>query len=538
MTRRRPPTPPFATDASSDHAYSRRWWTLAVLCLSLVLVVVANTVLNVALPTLVQELGATATDLQWIVDSYALVFAGLLLTTGAVGDRYGRKGALQIGLGLFGVATTASAFATSAQQLIATRALMGVAAAFVMPATLSLLTSVFPPRERGRAIGIWAGFAGAGAALGPVAGGWLLEHFWWGAVFLVNVPIVTLALVAGWWLVPTSRDPGHTAFDPLGALLSIGALGALVYGVIEGPNYGWTDPIVLGAFALAAIFGTSFVHWELRIDHPMLDLRMVRDPRFSAASGAIALVFLVMFGLFFLLTQYLQVVLGYSPLEAGVRTLPMAIGLLVFSPMGARLVERFGTKAVVGWGLMLVSFGLLLAAQLDPHSSYANLVVALIVLSIGMSFSTAPSTASIMASMPPGKAGVGSAVNDTTRELGGAIGVAVLGSITISSYSSSLVSAAPDVPPRALEAASESVGAAAQIGSELGPSGAALATAANQAFTDAMGLSFMVGAAVALVAAALVWRYLPSRVEDGAEIDSPRVAEAHPQPVVHADRSA
>lgn len=484
-----------------------------MLCLSLVLVVVANTILNVALPTLVRDLGASTTALQWIVDSYALVFAGLLLTAGALGDRFGRKGALQTGLLIFAVAAVLSAMATTADQLIATRALMGLASALVMPATLSILTSVFPSHERGRAIGIWAGFAGAGAALGPIAGGWILEHYWWGAIFLVNVPIVVVALVTGWFLVPKSRDPKRAALDPLGALLSIVTLGALVYAVIEGPNLGWSDLLVVAAFIVAGVSGAAFVLWELRSEEPMLDLHLFRDLRFSAASAAITLVFLVMFGEFFLLTQYLQVVLGYSPLEAGLRALPMAIGLLIFSPVGARLTEAVGTKAVVGSGLAVVAGGLLLAAQLSPVSSYPYLFMTLVVLSIGMSFSVAPSTAAIMASMPSGKAGVGSAVNDTTRELGGAIGVAALGSIAASSYASNLGSTAPKLPSGALTVASESVGAADQVSSELGASGAALARAANQAFTDAMGLAFVVAAAVALIATLVVLRYMPSQIE-------------------------
>jgi EmrB/QacA subfamily drug resistance transporter len=513
--------------------YERRWWTLAVLTLSLVMVVVGNTVMNVALPTLARELDATSSELQWIVDSYALVFAGLLLTAGAIGDRYGRKGALQVGLVIFGAASAVSALATSPNQLIVTRAVMGLAAAFVMPATLSILAWVFPPHERGRAIGVWAGFVGAGAAIGPIAGGWLLENFWWGSVFLLNVPIVLLALGAGRVLVPKSRDPEHTALDPPGAGLSIVALTTLVYAVIEGPNYGWTDPLVLGAFAAALVFGLAYVYWELRTDHPMLDLRMAGDPRFAFGSVAITLSFFAMFGVFFLLTQYLQVVLGYSPLEAGLRTLPMAIGLAVTAPTAARLVERFGTKRIVGTGLLTTSFGLVIASGLDESSSYGYLVFALIVMALGMGFTAAPSTASIMASMPLRKAGVGSAVNDTTRELGGALGVAVLGSIAISSYSSSIETTASTLPAGVMSAASKSVGAAMQVSGELGASGTDLAIAAKTAFTDAMSIAFLIAAGVAVLASGLVFRYMPHRVvseEHRAQEapDAPGVPETRP----------
>jgi EmrB/QacA subfamily drug resistance transporter len=493
--------------------HDRRWWTLAVLCLSLVMVVVGNTVLNVALPTLVRDLHATSTELQWMVDSYGLVFAGLLLTAGALGDRFGRKGALVAGLVIFGVASGTSAFATSPAHLIVTRAVMGLGAAFVMPATLSILTSVFPPHERGRAIGVWAGLAGAGAAIGPVAGGWLLVHFWWGSVFLLNVPIVITALVAGKFLVPKSRDPRQTALDPTGAALSILGLSALLYGIIEAPTYGWSDPITVGAFALAIVFLGAFAWWELRTDHPMLDFDFFKDARFSAAGSAITLVFFAMFGTFFLLTQYLQVVLGYSALGAGLRTLPMAVTMGFAAPTAARVVERIGAKRVVAGGLVTVSIGLLILSRVGTDANYPYLVLALVILAAGMGFSMAPSTASIMSSIPMHKAGVGSAVNDTTRELGGALGVAVLGSVAVSHYASSIASKLHDVPAGLAAAASKSVGAAVQIGNEMGGSaGRSIAAAGKAAYVDAMGLALVVASGVALVAAILVGRYLPNQV--------------------------
>jgi MFS transporter, DHA2 family, integral membrane protein len=497
--------------------HERRWWTLAVLCLSLVMVVVGNTVLNVALPTLVRDLHATSTELQWMVDSYGLVFAGLLLTAGALGDRFGRKGALVWGLVIFGGASTVSAFATSPSHLIATRALMGLGAAFVMPATLSILISVFPPQERGRAIGVWAGLAGAGAAIGPVAGGWLLVHFWWGSVFLLNVPIVLAALVAGRFLVPKSSDPRHTELDPIGAALSIVGLSALLYGIIEAPTYGWGDPITIAAFALAVVFLGLFAWWELRTEHPMLDFNFFRDARFSAAGGAITLVFFAMFGTFFLLTQYLQVVLGYSALGAGIRTLPMAVTMGFAAPTAARVVERIGAKRVVAGGLVTVAIGLMLLSRVGVDANYAYLVVPLMILALGMGFSMAPSTASIMSSIPMHKAGVGSAVNDTTRELGGALGVAVLGSIAVSHYTSAISSKLHDIPPALAAAASKSVGAAVQIGNEMGgPAGRSIVAAGKAAYVDAMSLALIVSAGVVLVAAVLVGRYLPDQIPERA----------------------
>ncbi len=481
----------------------RRGWVLATLCLSLVLIVVGNTVLNVALPRLAVELPATNTQLQWMVDSYALVFAGLLLTCGALGDRFGRKGALQIGLVVFAVGSGLSVVAHSADQLIATRALMGLAAALVMPATLSILTTVYPPEQRARAIAIWAGLAGGGAAIGPIASGLLLEHFWWGSVFLINLPIVLLALVAGHFLVPKSRDAEKTPLDPVGALLSVLGLTALLYAIIEGPNEGWLDPRTIAVFLVALVLLLWFGLWELWAEHPMLDLRFFRNPRFSAASAAITLVFFAMFGSFFLFTQYLQLVLGYSPLEAGLRMLPMAVGLMVTAPSSARLVERFGTKRVVSAGLASVGLGMVLSSTLDANTSYPRLIGTLLVLSIGMGLTMAPCTASIMGAVPPGKAGVGSAVNDTTRELGGALGVAVLGSLLVSRYTDFLDGA----PEPARKSLGQALAVAARTG---GDTGAALAARAREAYLQGMGRSLVIAGVVAFVASAVVGHYLPA----------------------------
>jgi EmrB/QacA subfamily drug resistance transporter len=504
-----------------DYDFAQRWKTLAVLCLSLVIVVVGNTVLNVALPTLVRELGATSSQLQWIVDSYALVFAGLLLTAGALGDRFGRRGALTAGLVIFGTASGVSAFATSAGQLVALRAVMGLGAALIMPATLSILTNVFPPHERARAIAIWAGLAGAGAAFGPIASGFLLEHFWWGSVFLVNLPVVAAALISGRRLVPQSKDPAQPPLDPVGAVLSIAGLGALLYGIIEGPNHGWTHPVTLawglGGMAVLVVFGL----WERRSTHPMLDLGFFRSPTFSSAAGAITLIFFAMFGTFFLFTQYLQLVLGYSTLEAGVRMLPMAFTMMVAAPSSARLVERFGSRRVVTIGLCLVAAGLLLLSFLSVDTPYWRLVLNLMVMAAGMGLSMAPSTTGIMASLPLGKAGVGSAVNDTTRELGGALGVAVLGSLMASRYAGTLTDAVGGVlRGPALEAAKSSLGGALGVARTLpGPAGETVAAAARSAFVDAMSTSLSIASAVVLLAAFLVSRYYPERVV----VERPRV---------------
>ena len=338
--------------------YERRWWTLAVLCLSLVMIVVANASLNVALPTLVRDLDAGSSSLQWIVDAYSLVFAGLLLTAGALGDRYGRRLALNGGLILFGIASGFAAFASSANALIVARAVMGVGAAFVMPATLSVLAHVFPPDERPKAIAIWAAFAGVGAGLGGVTSGWLLQHFWWGSIFLTNVFVVAIALIAGFFLVPSANEKRRAPLDPLGALLSIAGLGTLIYGIIEAPNRGWLSPSTVVTFALTVVILGAFAAWEFRATDPMLDLRFFRNPRFTAGATTITLVFFVMFGTFFIITQYLQLVLGYSPLEAGIRVLPWAAVYMVSTTRSAGLVTRFGQRRVVSSGLAIVAFGL------------------------------------------------------------------------------------------------------------------------------------------------------------------------------------
>ena len=306
-----------------------------MLCFSLLVIVLDNTILNVAIPTIVRDLDATNSQLQWMVDAYTLVFAGLLLTGGSLGDRFGRRGALQVGLVIFGLGSLASAFATSSGQLIATRAFMGIGGAFIMPATLSIITNVFPPRERGKAIGVWAATAGLAGVLGPLTGGFLLEHFYWGSIFLVNIPIVIVGLLAGVFLIPTSKDPSAPRLDPVGAVLSIVGLSVLLYGIIEAPQDGWTDPKILMCFFVGLAVLGMFLVWEARSDHPMLDVRFFQNARFTAASVGIMMVFFAMFGATFLLTQYFQFVLGYTPLETGIRFLPIALCMMVLSPLSA-----------------------------------------------------------------------------------------------------------------------------------------------------------------------------------------------------------
>lgn len=491
------------------------WLTLAVLSLSLVTIVLNNTVLNVALPTLVRELSATNTQLQWIVGSYGLVLAGFLLTAGALGDRFGRKGALVIGLVIFGGGSLASTLAPSANHLIATRSVMGLGAALVTPATLSLLTSVFPPDLRGRAIALWAGIGAAGAVLGPITGGWLLDNFYWGSVFFINVPTCVVAIAAVYWLVPTSRDPQRAALDPVGAVLSILGFAALLYGIIEAPTYGWTHPLVIGAFITSVVSVVAFCIWELRVENPMLDLRFFKDERFSAASVVIALVIFALFGNFFLLTQYLQAVRDYSALEAGVRMLPNALALMMMLAAADRFVRRFGPQRVVSFGLVVLGTGFVLAAaKVGISTPYGWLVGALIIIAAGTSLSLVPATNCMISSLPSRKAGVGSAWNFTTAQLGGALGVAVLGSLGAARYVSSLREDVRSIPGEMVARAEGSVGAALQASSELhAPLGAHLADTARAAFVDAMGLTFASAAVIAFVASIAITRYLPTKRE-------------------------
>jgi EmrB/QacA subfamily drug resistance transporter len=436
-------------------AHRRRWFTLLVLCLSLVVIGLDNTILNVALPTLGKSvrlggLAATESQLQWIVDGYTIIFAGLLLTAGSIGDRFGRYGALAFGLAVFGAGSAAASQATSPTMLITLRLVMGVGGAFIMPSTLSILTNVFTdPKERGRAIGVWAGVAAIGIGLGPVTGGFLLAHFWWGSVLLVNVPVVGIALLAGYFLVPTSKDPASPRLDPLGAVLSIGAIGSLLWAVIAGPSHGWGSSNVLIAFWVGTALLLLFLLWELTYSSPMLNIRFFANPRFSAASGAITLTFLGLFGTIFLLTQYLQAVLGFSPLKAGAVLVPQGLGLMIAAPLSARITERLGTKVVVGGGLLIVSASLLLFEGVKVNSPIGYIIGITVIMGLGMANVMAPATESIMGSLPRDKAGVGSAINDTTRQFGGAVGVAVLGSLLSSRYRTrSAIASSPFMPPR------------------------------------------------------------------------------------------
>jgi EmrB/QacA subfamily drug resistance transporter len=499
--------------ASTEQLYDRRWWTLGVLCLSLLIVFIGNSSLNVTIPTLSRELGATTSQLQWVVASYSLVFAGLLFTAGALGDRFGRKGALQLGLAGFLAGAVLASMSASMWQLIGCRALMGGSAAFIMPSTLSILVNIFPPHERAKAIAIWAGVTGAAGAIGPVASGFLLGHFWFGSVFLVNVPFVVAALVLGVFLVPKSKDPEQGRLDPVGAGLSIVGISSLVFGLIQAPDKGWGSPQTLAAFGIAIVVLGAFAVWELFRDEPMLDMHYFRNPAFSTGTGGMVLVFLAMFGVMFLITQYFQLVLNYSPLGAALRLLPMSPIMIVVAPLTPRIVARIGSNRTVAGGMMLVCTGFLLFSRLGVHTPYLYVLVCVVPLVSGIALTMSPMTTAIMSAVPPRRAGAGSAMNDATRELGAALGVAVLGSLAASRYASQLAKFTSTLSKADRSKARTSIAGALDTSHHLAPdAGARLTTLAEHAFVSGVHFAVYTGAVLAAAAAVLVYRFLPSHI--------------------------
>ncbi len=500
--------------------YARRWFLLGILSLSLVLVVMSVSGLNVALPALQRDLGLTGPELQWVLNAYAIAFGGLLLTGGAIGDRYGRKGALLAGLGVFGLGALAGGLASSAAVILAARAVMGLGAAFVMPATLSLIVEIFPPAERPRAIAVWAGFAGGGAALGPMLTGLFVSGWWfvpaWGwevGGFIYNLPVVALVVAAVWAWLPRSRDPLTPPLDPAGAGLSIVAVTAVVYAIIEGPERGWTSPAIVAGFATAAVFAAALVAWQRRARHPMLPLELFADRRFSTGSAVIAMVFLIMIGFWFLFALYVQFVLGYSALLAGLSTMPEALASMLASPFVPSVASRLGSRRTMALGFAILAATFVFFAFADSGTSYWYLLGPLTLAGIGLSLAMIPATNDIMAATPFAKAGVGSAVNDTARELGAALGIATLGALSTSIYRNGVD--AGGMPAELAEPAGESIGAAieaahgltgagllAESGARaaIAEAGRAFSTAFAQTMAVSAGLSLAVAAALALAA--------------------------------------
>jgi EmrB/QacA subfamily drug resistance transporter len=516
--------------------YARRWKTLAVLSLSLVIIGLDNTILNVALPTLQAEFDASASKLQWMVDSYLLVFAGLLLVFGTLGDRFGRKRALQAGVTIFGLASLGALVADSADQVIAVRAAMGVGAALIMPATLSIIANVFTGEERGKAIAIWAALAAVGIGLGPLTGGLLLEWFDWSSIFLVNVPFAAVALLLGIRYVPDSRDPRPGSFDLLGAALSTVGFSVLVYAIIEAPERGWTSPLVTGSLAASVALLAAFFWWERRTPEPMLDLGFFRSARFSVGTAAVGIAFFALLGGIFALTQYLQFAHGYSAIEAGAVMSPMALGLMMGAGSSSKAVRRLGTSRVVGAGLAGLALLLALTALWQPDTGALTLVGWFFGLALAMGWIMAPATEAVVGAVSAAKSGVASATNTVARMVAGALGVAVIGSLVTSLYSNDVEGSLGALPPQAEAAAEDSIGAAGAVAAQLPPDAASgLLATTGDAFTQAMGFGLLVAAAFAAVTAVIVVRFLPAREPAAAEVEA---AEPILRPLADAGEAA
>ncbi|HSR85549.1 MAG TPA: MFS transporter [Streptosporangiaceae bacterium] len=492
---------------------------LVALLLAAFLVNLDTTLVNVALPALVRELHATTTQLQWVVDAFNLVFAALLLTFGSMSDRFGRKGMLLAGLAVFGTASFVGGFTTDPAQLIAARSVMGLGAAMTFPATLSLISNVFTERrERARAIGLWGAIAGVAIAMGPIVGGWLLEHFSWASIFVAMAPVAGIAIILVAIVVPTSKDPDAAAPDIPGLVLSAATMALLVFTIIEAPAYGWTAARSVAGFAASAVLLAAFILRERRTPHPMLDVRLFRNMRFSAASGAVTISFFTLFGFIFLMTQYFQFVRSYSPLSTGLHLLPVALSVGAGSVAGTQLAVRLGTKLVVTTGMVaMAGFYAWVAATVSSTLSYSVIAAQMVVYGLGLGLTSAPATESIMGAISRRKAGVGSAVNDSTRLVGGTLGVAVIGSVYASVYGSRLTATLPPgLPSRVTAVAHQSVGAAyAEAGKVTGLGhpvlGHALQHASANAFLRGLTTGSVVAGVVAAVGAILAVMFLPAQ---------------------------
>src|SRR5229473_34894 len=501
------------------HGHPRRRQILLVLCLSLLVVVIDNTILNTALPTLARVLHAGTSSLQWITDAYTLCFAALLIPAGALGDRYGRRRSLLGGLAVFALGSTAAAFASGTGMLTGARVVMGLGAAFVMPATLSILNAVFPPKERPQAIAAWSAVTGIGIVIGPTLGGLLLSHFWWGSVFVINIPLVALALAGVILTVPETAEPGSRRLDLPGAVLVAGALFAIVDAIIEAPGRGWTGTATIAEITAGLAALGIFAWWELRIAHPLIDLRIFASRAFSTAAASVTVIFFALFGSLFVLTQYLQLVHGYSPLSAGLRALPFALAVGAVSPLSPILAKRLGTRVIIPAGMALMGIGLLDLSTAGVHTAYPALALAVAIMGAGMGLVMAPASTTIMTTVPARQAGAGSAINDTIREVGGALGIAIVGSLAAAVYRSQLthVLTARHAPGLIVHVATSSVAAADAAGQQAGGApGSELVAAAHSAFVNAMAMGVRVAAGVALVSAVAAIFALPRRREPQA----------------------
>ncbi|UXY19447.1 MFS transporter [Streptomyces cynarae] len=514
-----------------DAVHRRRWAILGTLMLSLLIVVLDNSILNVAIKTISTPapigLGATQSELEWAINAYTLVFAGLLFTAGLLGDRLGRKKALLAGLVVFGAGSALAAESGSPDQLIAFRALMALGAAFVMPATLAVLMNVFERDEQPKAIGIWAGGVGLAIAIGPITGGVLLDHFWWGSVFLINVPIVILALALMIWLVPDSRDPSPGRLDPIGVVLSVVGLVLLVYGIIKGGQLAdFTDTKVIGTILAGLAVLALFVVFEKRSDHPSIDVGYFKNKAFSSAITAISLVFFALMGVTFFSVFYTQSVRGYSPLQAGLLLLPLAAAQLIFAPRARLLVDRFGNKATTTAGMLIIAAMLAAFAALTADTPIWILEVLFFLMGTGMAHIMTPTSVVIMQALPREKAGSASALSNTFRQVGGALGIAVLGSVLSTSYRDGIQDKLTFLPAGVRHTAGESIEATLGVAAKLGPKGRALVSPANDAFLHAMHVTALWGAGVAVLGAVVVALFLPGKAAARTGTEEPELVAA------------
>ena len=523
--------PNHSVDQEHHDSHPDRWHALVVLVIALLVTSIDHTIINVAMPRLVHDLGASSAGLQWVVAAYTVVFAGLLLTAGSLGDRFGRRPALVAGIVTFLGGSVGAALSGSTGELVASRAVMGVGGALIMPTTLSILVNVFGnPRERARAIAIWTAVSGLGIAVGPILGGALMRSFGWSSVFWINVPLLVVALLGALHVVPDSRDPHATRLDPVGALLSITGISSLVYAVIDAPEHGWTSTRPVVAVVVGALAVAAFIGWELRREAPMLDIRLFRNRGFSAGSVTLAALFFAMAGAIFLQAQYLQFILGYTPLAAGVALVPAALGVVLGTGVGAHLAEVSGGRIAVVAGTVLAASGMAVQAAWVDGTSYLPTGIGLLLFGLGAGIAMPTATDLIMATLPPERAGVGSAVNDTVREVGGALGVAIIGSIAAGSYGGGIerhIDQVVGLTPAMRAAVANNVGAALDVSRGLGAEGAGLASAARSAFVDSMGSSLWVSVGCAAAATALAAGFLPRRtVVQGADGAGPPAAPA------------
>ncbi len=492
----------------------RRTLVLVAVCLALMLVVAGVSMLNLAIPDVTVDLGASRTDMQWIIDAYTVVLAALLLPMGAVSDRWGRRWTLIGGIGVLAVAAAGAALSDSTTQLIAARALMGVGAALVMPSTLATITSVYPPESRAKAVGIWAGVAGAGANLGVLAAGLLLEWFSWRSLFVFSATFAVISFAVAWFVVPNTKDPAHANLDFVGAALSLVGIGALVTGIIEGPERGWSDALTVAALTVGIVAITAWILWSLRIDKPLLDFRFFKLRGFATGSASLFFQFFAMFGFFIVALQFLQLILGFGTLKAALSLLPMAIVIMPVSAYAATLAQRYGQRLIGALGLSITAFGFLIIALMDVSSNYWHFLFGLFFTGIGMALAMTPATDAIVGSLPPAKQGVASAVNDTARELGAAFGIAVIGSAFNTGYGNSITEGVAGLPPEMAEVAKEAPASAFVVAGQMGEAGLGLLSAAREAFMVGSRWALLSGALVLVIGALFVIVRAPRKADD------------------------